>query len=669
MNERNRWAWAAGCLLAVLGALLAAVAVLIFARPQDRIAPAATPILPAAAAVVAAPTDLPQPGEARPGDGKAIPTPAPFETTVESPDQRSIRPEAAGDLARLYDTLLPVQDYFETAEELGRLELGDRLASHPPAQVGDRRTFSTADGSREAALVVSSGQVMVWVEVGLPLDQAALGAAVERLERDYLPRLRDIFGSEWSPGVDGDPRISILHTLGSPDVAELGYFTDENQYPRSLYADSNEQEMVYLNMSRLQVGDELYFGTLVHEIQHLIQWNLDANEDVWLNEGLSQLAEEMLGLDTVAVRPYQERPSVRLDRWHDDPPDVYAHYAASYLFVQYVREQAGDAAVRELARHPANGLGAVRAVLAGYQPDRTLESFAGDWAVATYLDDPAAGAIFDFRADELGPRFLSDRVRQLPAVRDGAPEQWTAEAVDLDLSGPVVIRFRGDSAGALLPPPPGDGRVWFGPAANSSRAQLTAVADLAGIKAPVLAFDAWYDLEPDWDYAYLSASADGGATWDVLPVESGVSGNFGPAFGGWSADRLGQQDGWVRYRVPLGAYEGKTILLRFDLVTDFEGLGQGFAVANAGIGQTTGDGLSWQPAGFVQTGAQLPQPWEVRIVIDGEQPQVVTLALDELNRGEARVDLGPEGGAVIVMPVNPFVDGTAAYRLDVIAGN
>ena len=36
--------------------------------------------------------------------------------------------------------------------------------------------------------------------------------------------------------------------------------------------------MLYLNMGNLTVGEDLYYGTLVHEFQHLAQWNVDGNE-------------------------------------------------------------------------------------------------------------------------------------------------------------------------------------------------------------------------------------------------------------------------------------------------------------------------------------------------------------------------------------------------------
>ena len=52
----------------------------------------------------------------------------------------------------------------------------------------------------------------------------------------------------------------------------------------------------------------------------------------------------------------------------------------------------------------------------------------------------------------------------------------------------------------------------------------------------------WYDLETDYDYAYVEVSADGGKTWDILANEhttiTNPSGNsYGPGFTGASGGR------------------------------------------------------------------------------------------------------------------------------------
>ncbi len=566
---------------------------------------------------------------------------------------------AALDYARLFTTTLPALDYLAAAHELGGAPVARPVATAPTYRVGDRQTFQTTDGPREAELIYFDELAAYWVESGLAFDRAALVAAAGRLRDRYYPLLSATFGQEARPGIDGDPRFHVLHVLGPPDAVELGYFSDEDAYPRALFVDSNEREMVYLNMSQLAVGEPLYDGTLVHEIQHLIQWNLDANEDTWLNEGLSQVAETLAGLDTVAPDAYLEQPYVRLDGWSDAEPDVFAHYAGSYLYALYLWEQAGDAALRELARHPANGLASVRAVLAGYRPDLTLEQFSGDWAAALYLDGVSADPRYTIaHADALGPPFLSNRARQLPFETTAALDSFAIDYIDLDLSGPVVIAFAGDATAALIdaPPPTGD-TFWFAPPANSSRAQLTAAVDLSGLSAARLDFAVWHDLEVGYDFAYLSASTDGGQTWAVLSPARPTAGVYGAAWGGASG-------GWQRESVRLDAYAGQSVLLRFDVVTDVEGLGRGFALSELTVAGAVVQ-PSWQPDGFVATGRLLPQRWEVRLIREGRTPEVIPVALDASNRGQLAVDLGPEGGALVIMPVTSFAASTADYWLRV----
>lgn len=561
------------------------------------------------------------------------------------------------DYARLFTTTVPPLDSFAAAEELGGMELGEPAIVGAPYAAGDRMTFQTADGPRQAELVYLDELAAYWVESGLVLDRNALALAAERLHARYYPLLTATFGQEARPGVDGDSRFHVLHILGPPDADELGYFSDEDEYPRALFPGSNEREMVYLNLSQLEVGTPLYDGTLVHEVQHLIQWNLDANEDAWLNEGLSQVAETLVGLDTVDAWPYYEQPSVRLDRWSD--LDVDAHYAGSYLYLLYLWEQLGDAALAELARHPANGLAAVRAVLAGHRPDLTLEQFSGDWLAALYLDGQSADPRYDLaHVAGAGPFFLTNRARQLPFEATAALDQMALDVLDLDFSGPAVIYFAGDATAALIDePPPNGGAFWFAPPTSSSRAQLTAAVDLTGVAAPSLDFAVWHDLEADYDFAYLSLSVDDGQTWRLLSPSGAVSGAYGPAWGGAGG-------GWRRESVSLSAYAGRPVLLRFDVVTDFEGLGRGFALSDlvvAGVGMQP----EWRPDGFVQTGHLLPQRWEVRLIREGQMPEVTRLTLNASGRGQLAVELGPEGGALLVMPLTPFAPGTADYWLRV----
>ena len=61
----------------------------------------------------------------------------------------------------------------------------------------------------------------------------------------------------------------------------------------------------------------------------------------------------------------------------------------------------------------------------------------------------------------------------------------------------------------------------------------------------------------------------------------------------------------------------------------------------------------------------LPERWEMRLIGEGRTPEVNPVVLDASNRGQLAVDLGPEGGALVIMPVTSFAASTADYWLRV----
>lgn len=619
-------------------------------------------------------TGTPQP-TLTPQTPTAVPSPTATPLAINPPaaiDQRPVPPQAVADLAALMAADYPVHDYFETAVVLGKVDLGPRELVRPERNLGDQAEFDTDDMRVRATLLAKTENLYYWVEDGLTVDPAELQAAAERLQNDYLSLLRTYFGQEWLPGIDGDPHLSVLHLRGSGESYELGYFTDKDEYPRALFPDSNEQEIVYLNMGQLEVGEDLYFGTIVHELQHLIQWNMDGNESIWLNEGLSQLAERIVGLETAATEDYLLQPGTRLNTWNYEEDVIDAHYAATYLFSVYLWEQLGDTAVQELARYPGNGLPAVETILRGYAPDRDLSSFVGDWAVANALDDVSLGSRYGYVKLDLNAPLLEQRVRQRPFddVRDIG--QFGVHYIDLDISGPATITFAGDTLTDLAEIRPSSGSyVWLAAPSNDTSATLTRVFDLTGLSRATLEFNTWYDLEQDYDFAYVTVSADDGQSWSVLYPERALAGDYGPGLNGRSADDRDAAGGWVRESVALDPYVGRTVLVRFHLLTDFEDLGQGFAVDDISIPELnyftdveSGDD-GWQAQGFVRAGLQLPQQWAVRLIRNSAPTEIITLPLNERNQAQLPVDLGPEGGTLVIVATTPFAETPARYWLHV----
>ncbi|HZD11023.1 MAG TPA: hypothetical protein VE553_06750, partial [Candidatus Binatia bacterium] len=574
----------------------------------------------------ASPTVVTEAPPANPLFGGALPTalargssparPAPPANVPASIVQAPVSEAGLQQLEELLLADYPVHDFYEASQRLGRLDVGPRTVSSPAYQVGDHQTFYVDDGQADATLLAVTDHAYYWVEDSLNLEPAAVEATAQRFEEEYYPRLVHIFGQEWQPGVDNDPHFSVLH-LDYMDTNgdELGHFNSGDEYPRSFFSGSNQQELIYLNMDNLTLGSELYFGTLVHEFQHLVQWYVDGNETAWMNEGLSQLAEIYAGLETAESVDYLLAPDTQLNSWSYTGDEIYAHYAASYLFCVYFWEQLGEAAAQELARHPANGIAAVDAVLKGFRPDLSLEEFMGDWVAANYLDDSAAGPQFAYESIDLRRPVTVASIDYAPQELVETLDQFGAHYIDLDLEGNTTIAFAGDTATRFLPTMAYSGeQVWFAPAQDTINAQLTRRFDLTNLDRATLTFQAWYDLKYDLDYGYVSVSLDDGQTWELLDLSNGGAGDYGSALNGSSESRPGaEKGGWVQESVALDAYAGRSILVRFELLTYYDSDARGLALDDIAVPEldylddAESDGGGWQSSGFVRLGSQLPQ--------------------------------------------------------------
>ncbi|MCA9987571.1 MAG: immune inhibitor A [Anaerolineales bacterium] len=609
----------------------------------------ATPTNPPATATTVAIVPTPLPGFAVPAEIVQIPLPAAAHTWAE----------------QLLRANYPINDFYEVALRLDSVHPGERLRPAEPYTVGDTQSFITDSGRATAVLVAITEHTYFWFEEGTNFDQARAVEVANEFESKYYPRIANLFGGAWTPGIDNDPRFSILH-LDSFVGGELGFFDSSDEFPSSVIPTSNEQEIIYMNLDSLTPGSDLYYGTLVHEFQHLAQWNLDANETVWLDEGMAQLAEIYVGLNTASALDYLDEPSTQLNSWDYDDDNVFAHYAAAYLFSTYLWEQLGDAAVQELARVPGNGMQAVQTVLEGYLPDVSLQTFLAEWAVANLLDRPELDSRYGYRSLTLPPPDRETSLSLGQSISRTLP-QFGVHYLDVDASGPVTIRFAGDTTAPLVDVDPFSGpTMWFAPGVDNTNSHLTASFDLTGINDAVLSFRAWYDLEEDYDFAYVSVSLDNGASWELLPLDHQSSGVYGPALNGRSERELTAQNGWVEERISLAQYGNRPVLIRFEIQTDAGIPSHGLALddiridALGYVGDDEAADTTWLAEGFIAVGSQLPQYWSV-VLVDDATNTVTFLDLTELNQGIWQGELGPQGGTLIVMPQTPFAQDTGSY--------
>nr|NIO68945.1 hypothetical protein [Anaerolineae bacterium] len=118
-------------------------------------------------------------------------------------------------------------------------------ATPPRYEVGDRAEFWIHEEPTNtyfrswATLRYITPHLYMWVEDGYDVDQDDLIRSAERFENETYPNNRHFFGSEWTPGVDNDPHISIFNG-NVPGVG--GYYSSADEYSHLVNPYSNERE-------------------------------------------------------------------------------------------------------------------------------------------------------------------------------------------------------------------------------------------------------------------------------------------------------------------------------------------------------------------------------------------------------------------------------------------
>lgn len=366
-------------------------------------------------------------------------------------------------------------DEFHQRQMQARARMEAQLRSRPPVSHRSRRNIVPGVPAVGAVmnLNMSTGELCSDVEVR-PATVKAVGAHVLVMEdgsnppggftdAEYAELVKEfdelvyptVTGSFGTPGdIDANGRMIALFTravnaltLKGSIRATIGFFDRRDLLSAAACAASNEGEMMYMmvpdpggvvngnSFSAAEVKERTV-ATFGHELQHLVNASrrLGAGgadipfEEIWLNEGLSHIAEEELYFAVSRHSPGEnlawatiddtEHPEQReafgrfakdnFDRLADWMvfPDVTGPFAATgkaidianrgavWSFLRYAADRKGGtrtALWSALAGGPETGLANLEARL-GTDP---LPWFR-DWAVSIYLDDAVSGVPASF---------------------------------------------------------------------------------------------------------------------------------------------------------------------------------------------------------------------------------------------------------------------------------
>lgn len=618
--------------------------------------------------------------------------PSPSPSPTGTPDPFAPLPAAADMTETLQRTELPANDVFALTRRLRGRDGSPGpwqpvRATVPDRQVGARETFfyynfKTKKNERVTAVIRQRTEHAYWyVQEDVPVDPARLAQTALDFEGRILPAVRRLYGEEWSPGIDNDPRSTVLFAR-IPDVA--GYFSAADEYPKWVNEFSAEREMIYVNIDAAPPGSAYLLAVLAHEYAHMVQFNKRKRSVIWFNEGMAQIAEHATGFTPGFPTQFFRAPDTQLTDWVDEPTRAAAHYGHAFLFLQYLAERfGGTAMVRELMERGVDTPRDLDAVLQrhGTNVEEVYLDFVAANALAAQANPPAPYRYDQLRGakprlfDLSSARLAREGVLEIGEQRRSSVHQYAARYFELPV-GTYALEFRGVAQVRLLPTEPRSGRAcWWSNRGDAVNTSLQRKVDLRGARSATLTFWTWFDIEKDFDYAYVSVSVDGGATWKTLrgtlTTDDDPNGNnFGNGITGISGKVA--SPAWVQERMDLSPFAGKEIILRFDYVTDGALNKDGIAIDDLAIPEIgwkddAESARDWAAAGFVRSSNVVRERFALQVLWLGDAPKAERTLVGPDGKARLELEVGAPGSALLAVTAfatHTVQPGTFEIRLE-----
>jgi hypothetical protein len=536
----------------------------------------------------------------------------------------------------------------------------------PPAEgVGSIHDFWTYDFAAKknvktaATLRLITDHAKWWAANDVNIDMNGLRATASSFEGKIYPTDRRLYGEEWSPGIDADPRINLV--LARLPGSAAGYFSGSDEEPAWVNEFSAEREMIYVNTLGYRLGSPDLDRVIAHEFCHMIQFNTRRRSAVWFNEGHAVLCERANGFSPTDGEVYLRVPDTQLNDWAD-LDTARPHYGLAYMFLEYLRQYAGgEDVVRALMQKGIDTPADIDAVL----KQRGEPGVEEQWA-----NFVAANAFIGVNADRPYTYPQGAPARQAASVIVGdtvAPggtfqstvHEYSVRYVELP-RGKITLKFGGPTSNRLIPTDPRSGRTfWWSDRGDGMDSTLTKTIDLRGTADPKLAFWTWFGIEADYDYAYVEVSTDGGSHWTPLKTEASAATdpngqNLGNGITGSSSGQTAT--GWTHLTADLLPYAGKQVQLRFQYVTDGNLNFGGFALDDIEISGLPIDEAEtdngWTTSGFIRSTNLVSQRFALQLLhFAGDRTAVERWTVDN---GERSLDVDTTGDRRALLAVTGF---------------
>jgi len=232
--------------------------------------------------------------------------------------------------------------------------------------------------------------------------------------------------------LDNDPKLIVFYSaLGSFGGSTFdGYFSGYDQVTEAEAQQmnppghSNECEMIYMTCHPLDPTDPIRISVLAHELEHLIHWGGDINEDTWVDEGLAELAMVYFGMPD-PISQFNSNPDNSLNTWDQE----WADYVKTMLFFTYFAEQYDDGTIiKDLVSEPANSITGITNQLLAHGYAVSFETIFENWTIANFLDDPTVEeGLYNYENLDIPIFNVTHNHGSFPASGNGTTNPWATD--------------------------------------------------------------------------------------------------------------------------------------------------------------------------------------------------------------------------------------------------
>ncbi|SFK56766.1 Immune inhibitor A peptidase M6 [Halobacillus dabanensis] len=410
---------------------------------------------------------------------------------------------------------------------------------------------------------------------------------------------------------DGDKVIILVDNVQDENYNDpeypffvAGFFwqTLENYMDRNIITiDTNNWE------ERLE---STFFGTTIHELQHLIHADNDGDETSWLNEGMSTFSEYLggYGLSEGSINFLLDHPENSLTNWDEHVgaetgPETIADYGLVQLFTLYNYERFGQEFIRSVATDELNSIESFENAYKEFGLNVTFNEVYQDFSTALVVDDPKfKGGKYGFEnidlrslpgedGDERGTTVNFEKAKDYE--KDGVPA-WGTDFKEFDFQpGEKVesfefngVDFEDNTWESVESPLNSENQVLWAGEGHELDNNLIFEADLTNVEEATLNFDNYIDIEEEWDFGVVQVSTDNGQTWTSLENEntrSDVVEEGYPKIKENVPGFTGHYDEFQNETFDLSDYAGQKVHVSFRYLTDWGYNDSGWFIDNIEI--------------------------------------------------------------------------------------